>query len=140
MKLIVVVVGKLKERELRALVDDYVERVRRHSACEEIEVRDTKKLEKAIPTEAFVVALDSEGELLTSNGFAKRVDEWSSQNKGIIAFVLGGAEGLPDAVLKRSDFRLSLGRMTLPHRLARLVLAEQLYRVMTILRGEPYPR
>jgi 23S rRNA (pseudouridine1915-N3)-methyltransferase len=71
---------------------------------------------------------------------AKRVERWSSRGKGIVAFVIGGADGIPADLLSRADARLSLSTLTLPHRLARVVLAEQLYRAMTILRGEPYAR
>jgi 23S rRNA (pseudouridine1915-N3)-methyltransferase len=63
-----------------------------------------------------------------------------TQGKGRIAFVIGGAEGLPQAIRARAHEKLSLSTMTLPHRLARLFLAEQLYRAVTILRGEPYAR
>lgn len=142
MKLIVVAVGKLKEPAFRALADDYASRVRRYASLEEIEIDDlpAKKLLpvllKASPS-AHAVPLDASGEELSSQAFAKRIEQLASRGKGDIAFFIGGKEGLPPEVL-RSGTCLSLSRMTMPHRLARVFLLEQLYRAMTILRGEPY--
>lgn len=140
MKLVVVAVGKLKTRELRAIADDYLGRIRRYSACEEHEVKGPGDLAGRIPKDAFVVALEVKGAALTSEAFAARLEHWTSQHKGVVAFLIGGAEGIPKDVSARADARLSLSTMTLPHRLARIVLAEQLYRALTILRGEPYAR
>jgi len=136
----VVAVGKLKERQLRAVADDYLRRVRRYVRCEECEVRDVRALRRAVATGATVVALEVDGEMLRSETFARRVNEWGSRGKGEVVFLIGGADGLPREVSKAADVRLSLSTMTLPHRLARVLLLEQLYRAMTILRGEPYAR
>ncbi len=68
------------------------------------------------------------------------MERWTSRGKGSVAFVIGGAEGIPSELSKKADARLSLSRLTLPHRLARVVLLEQLYRSLSILRGEPYAR
>jgi 23S rRNA (pseudouridine1915-N3)-methyltransferase len=72
--------------------------------------------------------------------FARWLGARTSQGKGKVIFLIGGAEGLPPEILQRADDKLSLSQMTFPHRLARLVLVEQLYRAVTILRGEPYAR
>ena len=146
MRLTVVAVGKIKERGIREALDDYIGRFARHFPLEEIELRDapaqelTAFFEKRIPDGAHVVALDVEGKAMTSEGFARWLDARMTQGKGRIAFLIGGAEGLPEAVRARAHEKLSLSTMTLPHRLARLFLAEQLYRAVTILRGEPYAR
>jgi 23S rRNA (pseudouridine1915-N3)-methyltransferase len=87
-----------------------------------------------------VVALDVGGQAMTSHGFARWLEARLRQGKGNIAFVIGGADGLPQPIRGRADQTLSLSTMTLPHRLARLFLAEQLYRAVTILRNEPYAR
>jgi 23S rRNA (pseudouridine1915-N3)-methyltransferase len=139
-KLFIVAQGKLKDDGLRALLDDYLRRLRRHVPCQEIEAKDEAALARAIPGEALLVALCVDGEALSSPEFAKRLERWMSQGKGAVAFVIGGAEGLPAAIEQRAAQRLSLSRMTLPHRLARLILTEQLYRAVSILRGEPYAR
>jgi 23S rRNA (pseudouridine1915-N3)-methyltransferase len=145
-RLCIVAVGKIKERGIRDAIDDYVGRVARHFPIDEIEVRDAPPaelvatLEKRLPSPAHVVALDVEGKAMTSEGFALWLDARMSQGKGKVVFVIGGAEGLPQPFRSRADEKLSLSTMTLPHRLARLFLAEQLYRAVSILRNEPYSR
>ena len=139
MKLVVVAAGKLRGPE-RTLADEYLGRVRRYVTCDERETKDSVDLTRALPKEAAVVALEPGGDALSSAELARRLEKWASQRKGVVAFVVGGASGLPADVVSRADARLSLSSLTLPHRLARVVLAEQLYRAMTILRGEPYAR
>jgi len=139
-KIVILAEGKLKDRGLRALVDEYLSRVRRHARCEEVEVKDSAALERAVPADCVLVALEVDGEALTSTGFSERLARWTSQGKGVVAFLIGGANGLPSALSKKAHHRISLSAMTLPHRLARLVLSEQLYRAISIQRGEPYAR
>jgi 23S rRNA (pseudouridine1915-N3)-methyltransferase len=139
-KVVILAVGKLKDEASRALADDYFARLRRYTPCEEREVKASSDLEGAIPKSALVVALEVQGDTVTSPELAKRLESWASKNKGIVCFLIGGAEGIPRALSQKADARVSLGRLTLPHRLARVILAEQLYRAMTILRGEPYAR
>jgi 23S rRNA (pseudouridine1915-N3)-methyltransferase len=139
-KLVIACVGKIKEKPLRQVADDYLGRVQHYARCEELETRDAGGLERAISDDATVVALEVGGEALTSDAFAARLERWSRTGKGSIAFLIGGAEGIPSALSKRAHCRLSLSSLTLPHRLARVLLLEQIYRAMTILRGEPYAR
>ena len=140
MKLFVVAEGRIKERELRAVANDYLKRLTRYVKCDEIEVKDAPGLAKAIPDGAFVVALEVDGERLTSSELSLRLERWGARGKGLVAFVIGGAEGIPEPLSNRADVRLSLSTFTFPHRLARVMLLEQLYRSMTLLRGEPYAR
>jgi 23S rRNA (pseudouridine1915-N3)-methyltransferase len=140
-KLRVVAVGAVKERAARALVDDYLGRLKRYSPIEEVELKPGKTEAAALARAVAgttVVALDVAGAALASEAFARKVEQWASRGKGVVSFVIGGADGLPRDLLASADARVSLSAMTLPHRLARLVLVEQLYRAMTILRGEPY--
>jgi 23S rRNA (pseudouridine1915-N3)-methyltransferase len=139
-KLAVVAVGKIRERDLRAVADEYAGRIRRYVRFEEIEVVSDAALERALPSEATVVVLDPAGDTLTSTAFAKKLESFGRRGKGDVAFVLGGAEGIPETLLGSAHARLSLSSLTLPHRLARVVLFEQIYRAFTILRGEPYAR
>lgn len=146
MKLVVAAVGRMKEPGLREILDDYYGRVRRHAELTEVELRDAPDEKTAAAFEqvlgkvgprAELVALEVGGEALSSEAFARRVDDaW--RRAVVPVFAIGGAEGLPAALSARARWKLSLGPMTLPHRLARLVLAEQVYRAFTILRGEPY--
>ena len=140
MKLHVIAEGRIKERELRAVANDYLGRLSRYVRCEEIETRDAAGLAKAIPEGAFVVAMEVNGERLTSVELSQRLERWGARGKGVVAFLIGGAEGIPEALSKGADMRLSLSSFTFPHRLARVMLFEQLYRSMTLLRGEPYAR
>jgi 23S rRNA (pseudouridine1915-N3)-methyltransferase len=146
-RLAIVAVGKIKERGIREAIDDYLKRIGRHFPVDEVELRDASDDELAAAIEkrvaanpAHVVALDVEGKAMTSEAFARWLESRMTSGKGKIIFLIGGAEGLPPSTRARADEKLSLSTMTLPHRLARLILAEQLYRAMTILRGEPYAR
>ena len=146
MPLVILAVGKVKERGIRDAIDDYIGRVKRHYPIEEIEIRDAAPAQiaaafsKRAPSSAYLVALDVGGKAMTSEAFARWLEGRAAQGKGNVVFAIGGADGLPPEILQRAHERLSLSTMTLPHRLARLVLAEQLYRAVTILRNEPYAR
>jgi len=143
MRIVVVAVGRVKERPLRAVLDDYLGRIRRYTPCDEIELADAPagKLEPAFAratAEATAVALEVGGRALGSEEFARELGRAASRNKGIVAFLIGGADGLPPRVSEGAHQRWSLSALTFPHRLARLVLVEQIYRALTIQRGEPY--
>jgi 23S rRNA (pseudouridine1915-N3)-methyltransferase len=143
MRILVVAVGRVKERPLRGLVDDYLGRVRRYVPCDEIELADGPP---AVLAPAFAratagaaaVALEIAGRPLGSPAFARELERLGSRGKGVVAFLIGGADGLPEGTSSAAQERWSLSPLTFPHRLARLVLAEQIYRAMTILRGAPY--
>lgn len=142
----ILAVGKVKERGLRDAIDEYLKRVSRTFSTEEVEVKDAPPavlraaFEKKLPSQAHVVALDLGGRSLSSEAFARWLEARLTQGKGRVVFLIGGADGLPSEIIQRAHEKLSLSAMTLPHRIARLVLAEQLYRAVTILRGEPYAR
>ena len=144
MRVAIVAVGKIKERGVREAIDDYVARLRRYATFEEIELKDgdtaevTARFRKAIPERARVVALEVEGESWSSERLAKFLGDCAVHAVPSLAFVIGGSYGLPPEISRAAHVRVSLSAMTLPHRLARLVLAEQIYRGFTILRGEPY--
>lgn len=143
MRIVIAAVGKVKDRPLREAIDEYVGRVRRYVAADEIELPDSPPdrvragFEKAV-RDATAVALEVNGEALSSEAFARRLAQYGARGKGTVAFLIGGADGLPPDVSRAAHARLSLSTLTFPHRLARLVLVEQIYRAMTILRGEPY--
>ncbi len=140
MAIVVLAQGKLKDRALRGLCDDYLGRIRRYTRIEEQELKTADALARAVPEGALLVALEVNGEPLTSSALAQKLGQWQSRGKGNVAFAIGGAEGLPSELSRSAAFRLSLSNLTLPHRLARLILLEQLYRGFTILKGEPYAR
>jgi 23S rRNA (pseudouridine1915-N3)-methyltransferase len=145
-RVFIVAVGKIKPRGLREAIDEYLVRVRRHLPVEEMEIRDgspnevTEAVRRRVPAGARLVALDAGGRTLDSAGFARWLERRGSEGKGIVAFVIGGAEGLPRDLLASAAETLSLSALTFPHRIARLLLAEQLYRATAILRSEPYAK
>jgi 23S rRNA (pseudouridine1915-N3)-methyltransferase len=140
----IIAVGKAKDRGLRSLLGDYYGRIERYAKLEEIELKDGKEAEvsdrlaRSVPDRSRVVALEVDGRALSSHELAKWIGRAENESVQTVVFLIGGAYGLPQAVSKKADLRLSLSAMTFPHRLARLVLAEQIYRAFSILRNEPY--
>ncbi len=144
MHLHVVAVGKIKERGLREVIDDYEKRIRRYSTFHETELKDGSEAEvqarfaRAIPARARVVALEVDGRAYSSEQLARFVGDCEQGAVQHVVFLIGGAYGLPAATSSAADVRLSMSSMIFPHRIARVVLVEQIYRAFTILRGEPY--
>jgi 23S rRNA (pseudouridine1915-N3)-methyltransferase len=98
------------------------------------------RLFQCVPRGALAVALDEHGPQLDSMAFARRLGDWQDQGQSEIAFLIGGPDGLAPSVLEKAEAVLALGPMTWPHRLVRVLLAEQLYRASAILAGHPYHR
>lgn len=156
MRIAIVAVGRARAGPLRDLFADYAARIaatrmlgpislreveeRRALPAPELKAREAVLLRAALPKRAVVTALDARGEALSSEAFATRLAKWRDSGTGDLAFVIGGADGLDDALVKQADFVLSLGAMTWPHLLVRVMLCEQIYRAATILAGHPYHR
>lgn len=146
MRLTIVTVGKMKDRAQRALFDHYAEGMtlkeveeKRKVSGAELKRHEAELIRKAIPKGALVVALDRRGRSLSSEELAERLARWKDEGRNV-AFVIGGAEGLDETLRHDADFVLSFGPNTWPHMLARIMLAEQLYRAQSILAGHPYHR
>ena len=141
MKIRLVMLGKTRRSELRALVEEYLERVRRFAPVECTELKHAAALDrmKSEPTAVWVL-LDAAGRQFRSEEFAQWLAGLRERGAPEVVFLCGEAEGYPEAWRKRARERLSLGRMTLSHELARVVLAEQLYRAFALLSGHPYPK
>ncbi|HVX38982.1 MAG TPA: 23S rRNA (pseudouridine(1915)-N(3))-methyltransferase RlmH [Gemmatimonadaceae bacterium] len=135
--------GAIREYELRAMrywpvdVHEVREEPGRSGSADLVRQREGERLLAGIPPGAQVVACDVNGRAMTSEQFARWLQALREQARDV-AILIGGAHGLSDAVRQRATVSLALAPWTLPHELARLVLAEQLYRAGTILRGEPY--
>ncbi|MCW5771125.1 MAG: 23S rRNA (pseudouridine(1915)-N(3))-methyltransferase RlmH [Rhodospirillaceae bacterium] len=151
MPITIVAVGRLKSGPLAELCADYRRRLplplelheveeRRPLAGPERKAREGALILSALPKGALVVALDERGKSYDSAGFARQFAAWREASGDQLAFVLGGADGLDQAVLAASRARLALGSLTWPHMLARAMLLEQIYRAHTILTGHPYHR
>jgi 23S rRNA (pseudouridine1915-N3)-methyltransferase len=139
-KLSLVAVGKLKEAWVQEGCAEYAKRVRGKLPLDLVEAKDDGDLSRKIPPRYKLWALDERGQQLTSEGLAASLKKLMNAGEHGVAFIIGGADGLPRDLVTRADFVWSLGRLTLPHRLARLIVLEQLYRALSILRGEPYHR
>ncbi|MGB8182999.1 MAG: 23S rRNA (pseudouridine(1915)-N(3))-methyltransferase RlmH [Stellaceae bacterium] len=151
MRITIAAIGKLKPGPHRDLAAHYAGRLRWPLAIREVEerrklppaelkTREAALLLDVIPKGATVVVLDERGTALSSTDFAKRVVRWRDSGVADLAFVIGGADGLADAVRRQAAFVMSLGPATWPHFLARGMLLEQLYRAETLLTGHPYHR
>ncbi|NNE79836.1 MAG: 23S rRNA (pseudouridine(1915)-N(3))-methyltransferase RlmH [Silicimonas sp.] len=154
MRLKIAAVGRLRRGPEAALVDDYLSRFdktgRAHGlgpvTLQEVEARKSGKpaeatlLIKATVGIKPVIVLDERGRMLSSPQFAKQLATWRDQGCPEAAFVIGGADGLDRSIRDQADFAISFGAMVWPHMLARVMLAEQLYRAASILAGSPYHR
>jgi len=134
-----VAVGRMKNPALRAACDEYIERLRHYTKVEEREVKEEARVLGAVPEGTRLVALTRRGEEWTSGQLAEWTGRWEMDGRDV-TFAIGGADTLPDEVLRKAERLWSLSQLTLPHEVARVVVYEQLYRAHTIRRGEPYHR
>ncbi|TFB21136.1 23S rRNA (pseudouridine(1915)-N(3))-methyltransferase RlmH [Filobacillus milosensis] len=153
----IISVGKLKEKYLKQGIDEYLKRLSPYAKVkieevpdehapeslseaekEEVKNKEGVKLLTKLSTDTYVITLEIDGKQLTSEAFAKKLDELATYGRSKVAFVIGGSLGLSDEVKERSDFSISFSKMTYPHQLMRLILLEQVYRGFKINRNEPY--
>jgi 23S rRNA (pseudouridine1915-N3)-methyltransferase len=137
-KLVVRAVGKLRDRRMEELCKEYLERVRRHLPAEVVEVDDDDALVQQLPAGADIIALEPGGASWTTEELMRFISERMLRGTRALVFLIGGAEGMSAATVAKASRRLSLSPLTLPHRLARVILCEQLYRCVSAIRGEPY--
>lgn len=151
MKLTIACIGRAGRGPERDLYEHYAGRIRWPLALRELEEkkklpppqlieREGDLLLAAAPDKAVLVALDRRGKVLDSEAFAGRLGRWRDESVADVAFLIGGADGHTEALLKRAGLVLSFGSMTWPHLLARAMLAEQIYRAQQLLAGHPYHR
>lgn len=139
----IICVGKLKEKYLKDLINDYYERLSKYHKVEIIEVKDSNiikesiEIEKHIDRKDFVVTLEIDGKKMNSIDFAKTIDNWIMSYSNIV-FVIGGSDGLDNTIKRRSNYSLSFSDMTFPHGLFRGFLIEQIYRSFKIMNNESY--
>lgn len=159
MRLLIAAVGRLKQGPESELVASYLKRTEatgrslgfrgieiveiRESRAQDAErrrVEESIALANIIPDGAIVVVLDQRGESVDSAAFAGLLHAWRAEDRAVVCFVIGGADGLPPSFIERARVRLAFGKATWPHQLVRAMLLEQLYRACTILVGHPYHR
>jgi len=132
-------IGKPRDRHANAMAEEYVRRISRYARCEMSELKPGRADPWEKQPSASKILLDPAGRVLDSAGLAALLERAEREGRDLV-FVVGGADGLPADWLARADLLLSLSAMTFPHELARVVLAEQIYRAFAALRGHPYPR
>ena len=157
MKITIIAVGKIKEKFMKDALGEYSKRLSKYCKLEIIEVADEKTQEQAsevycnqirqkegeriikhIHDDAYVITLEIQGQLITSEQLADKIDKLGVHGTSHIIFIIGGSIGLSNEVMARADFALSFSRMTFPHQLMRVILLEQIYRSYRIINGEPY--
>ena len=157
MKITVIGVGRLKEKYWQAAIDEYSKRLSKYVKLDIIEVPDEKAPEnlsaaeeeivkknegerilKNIKDGAYVIALAINGKMLGSEELSGFLNERMVRGAGHIVFVIGGSLGLSKEVLDRADYKLSFSKMTFPHQMMRVILLEQFYRAVKIMKNEPY--
>jgi 23S rRNA (pseudouridine1915-N3)-methyltransferase len=157
MQILIIAVGKIKEKYLQEGIAEYTKRLRPYVKLQIMEISEEKRpaitspaIESAakakegerilalIPESSYVIALDVQGQTWSSEELAGAFRQWELAGQNNLAFVIGGDLGISPAVMSGSDMRLSLSKMTFTHPMARILLLEQVYRGFRILRGEPY--
>ncbi|EJE7236094.1 23S rRNA (pseudouridine(1915)-N(3))-methyltransferase RlmH [Clostridium botulinum] len=157
MNISIISVGKIKEKFLKAAIDEYSKRLSKYCKLNIIEVTDEKTPDNAsikeeniikekegnlilkhIKDTSFVIALDLKGKSITSEEFSNLIENCRLTGNSTITFVIGGSLGLSEQVLSRANYKLSFSKMTFPHQLFRVMLLEQVYRAFRILCKEPY--
>lgn len=156
-KITVIAVGKLKEKYFSAAADEYIKRLSRYCKISVVEIEparisesptekdialcladEGKRILQKIPENAYVTALCIEGEMSDSETLSKNIEKCAAKGFGNQIFIIGGSHGLSDEVKKRANEKLSMSRMTFPHKLARVILLEQIYRAFMISAGGTY--
>jgi len=142
-KLKVAWIGKTREPAIQSLTDEYLKRLARYAEAEGTTLKDEASVLRLCardgrPSRHTLVLLDGRGKQLSSEELAKFVRDYQDRNPLPLLFAVGGADGFSEQARQAAALVLSLGKMTLAHELARVVLLEQLYRAFTILKGHPY--
>ena len=157
MKIMILAVGRIKEKFFRDAIEEYGKRLNRYCRFEIVEVADEKTPEQAgealqeqikrkeadrilckISNDAYVITLEIAGDAMDSVSFSRRIETLGISGKSQIVFVIGGSLGLHESVSMRADQKISFSCMTFPHQLMRVILCEQIYRGFRIMNGEPY--
>jgi 23S rRNA (pseudouridine1915-N3)-methyltransferase len=139
-------IGKTKDPAIEALTSEYLKRISRYVQVEGVAVRDEtavlelcgKTAKAKAGTKSCLAVLDSRGKEFSSEQFSKFLGDYQDRNPLPIVFAIAGADGFHDETRAEAEYVISLGKMTLPHELARVLLLEQVYRAFTILKGHPY--
>ena len=154
MNIKIIALGKIKEKFLREGIDEFLKRLKPYTSVEivelpQLEIHDENLTDKILAQEgenilskikpqSYVITLEINGKMLSSEEFAQRIEKLSIQGESEIVFVIGSSCGLSPIVSNRANFKLSMSKMTFLHNFALLILTEQIYRAFKILKGEKY--
>lgn len=157
MKITIICVGKIKEKYLSDTIAEYSKRLSKYCKLEIIQLQDEKTIENASETvnrqikdkegerilknisdDSYVITLEINGEMISSEKMAQKINSLGIAGTSHITFIIGGSLGLSENVSNRSDYKLSFSKMTFPHQLMRVILLEQIYRSYRIINNEPY--
>lgn len=154
MKIKIIALGKIKEKFLKEGIDEFLKRLTPYASVEiieltPIEIKDENLTERVLDEEgekilaqikpqSYVITLEIEGKMLSSEDFAEKIQELTNDGVSEIVFVIGSSCGISKTVSKRANFKLSMSKMTFLHQFARLILVEQIYRAFKIIKGETY--
>ena len=139
----IICVGKVKEKYLRDMIDDYTKRISKYHKIEIIELTDSninkekEELLRVINTKDYNIVMDIDGNNLSSREFAEKIDKTFLINSNI-TFIIGGSDGVSPEIKELANYRLSFSKLTFPHQLFRCILLEQIYRAFKILNNESY--
>lgn len=140
----IIAIGKLKNDPLLEVFEDYRKRLQWKLSLVELEGKnqadEISKIEEKLDPRAGLIIMDERGQNLGSRDFAAKIDDFQNKGASTLQFVIGGADGLSDDIRKKAALMLSFGKLTWPHKLARVMLIEQIYRAQQILAGHPYHR
>lgn len=153
----IISVGRIREKYFIEGIAEYLKRLNRYCKIEIVDGleektsprsgeaqilqtlnREGERILALLDSDETLVILDSNGQMMTSEELARHIDKWNTGGGSRVSMVVGGSWGLSDAVKKRAHLAVSLGKITLPHQMAVLVLTEQIYRGFRIIKGEPY--
>lgn len=151
MHISIVSIGKFENNPQKAVYENYLKRLKWKINLREFDLKNSTNLDvdkikekegelilKAIKPSTKIIALDEKGKVFSSLAFAKFISDSAVQGNSDLSFIIGGANGLSEAVLKKAHLKLSLSNMTFPHLMVRSILLEQLYRAQSIISGHPY--
>ena len=154
MNIKVIAVGKIREQAYKLAIDEFTKRLGPYCSFSVVEIpaqsikddalaekymeEEAQKILAVIKPNSFVITMEIEGKLLSSEDFAQKINDISKAGVNEICFIIGGANGIAQSLRAKSNFKLSFSKMTFPHQLARVILLEQIYRAMKILAKEPY--
>ncbi len=152
MQIDLIVVGKLKEKSMQQMCNEYIKRLGSYCKLNVIELKDesnnldeslvmtreAEAINKVLDEKSYIIIMDIDGKQMTSEAFSTKIDEITTYDNSKITFVIGGSLGIDPSIKAKANLRMSFSKMTFPHQLFRVMLLEQIYRQFRIARNEPY--